>query len=82
MPEMPADSHTDMFCPHCQSDDAVLHRSARSAAVYFCRDCEHEWEVERTGTASPRTPERHNHITRSSYEPCFDDLPVPDPMLG
>ena len=49
MPGTPADRPIDLYCPRCQSTGAVHFRSLRSSAVYLCRDCEHQWEIEGEG---------------------------------
>ena len=61
MPWTSADRPIDLNCPRCQSTDAMHFRSLRSSAVYLCRECEHQWEVEGTA-AAPETREASSDI--------------------
>jgi transposase-like protein len=51
-----SDSPTDTTCPRCRFSDTLPHHVTRSATVYLCRDCEHEWEVFRADVAPGPSP--------------------------
>ena len=35
-------------CPVCGSDGAEIRHDIRSALLYFCQQCEHEWQIDPT----------------------------------
>jgi hypothetical protein len=43
----PADQpHSDTIeCPVCQSHGAALRHDIRASLLYFCQECQHEWQI-------------------------------------
>ena len=61
-------------CPFCGSDDSALRHDVRSSLIYFCENCEHEWQIdpadEPTQAASPSS--RSARTVAACHTPSHD----------
>jgi hypothetical protein len=74
MPHISFDSLI-VSCPFCGSDGAALRHDIRSSLIYFCDNCEHEWQIDPAdeppqaafpSSASPRTVAAHHTPSHDS----------------
>ena len=43
-------------CPICGSDSAALRHDLRCSLLYFCEECEHEWQIDPGDEPPPVAP--------------------------